>query len=100
MTAPFVIRLTKSAADDMDSLAPAIRKRIVADIRGLESDPYRPGPQTKKLTRFRPPLFRLRSGDFRVLFRIQERTILILRVIDRKNLERIIKRLNFRKEKG
>jgi mRNA-degrading endonuclease RelE of RelBE toxin-antitoxin system len=35
----------------------------------------------------------LRSGNFRILYHIQESSVTILRVIDRKLLDRAIKRL-------
>jgi len=41
--------------------------------------------------------WRIRSGDFRVLYRINDKTVIILRVIDRKDPERVIKKLNLSK---
>jgi len=35
----------------------------------------------------------MRSGDYRVLYRIKEDTITVIRVIDRKELKTIVKRL-------
>jgi mRNA-degrading endonuclease RelE of RelBE toxin-antitoxin system len=93
--ARFAVRLTKSAADDPDALPPETRKRIGSDLHGLETDPYPLGEKTKKLRGFHPALHRMRSGDFRIIYRLQDETIFILRILDRKNLKRIIKRLKF-----
>jgi len=52
------------------------------------------GSGIKKLKGFKPPLYRLRSGDYRVLYRLQSHNITIMRIINRKELEKIIKRAN------
>jgi mRNA-degrading endonuclease RelE of RelBE toxin-antitoxin system len=60
----------------------------------LSSRPQLSQSNLKKLKGFRPPLYRLRSGDYRVLYRVLGDTVTIMRVIDRKDLEKIIKRIN------
>lgn len=50
-------------------------------------------PRVKRLKGFRAPLYRLRSGDFRILYRIDGTTVTVLRLIDRKDLERTLRRL-------
>jgi mRNA interferase RelE/StbE len=92
--AKFEIQLTSSAVDDLDCILDISKKKIIASIRKLSADPFSPGPKLKKLKGFKPPIYRIRSGDFRVLYRVKDKTITILRVVDRKDLERIIKRLN------
>jgi len=60
----------------------------------LETDPLPKGNTEIKILRgFRPPLLRLRSGDFRIVYRILGKTIEILSVIPRKELERRLRRL-------
>lgn len=78
--------------EDLDSLPENHRRRILATIKKLISDPFTSDTNTKKLKGFRPPLYRVRSGDYRVLYRVQK-TITIMRVLDRKDLDRVIKRL-------
>jgi mRNA-degrading endonuclease RelE of RelBE toxin-antitoxin system len=90
----FEIQLTSSAVDDLDHIPEISRKKIIASIKKLASDPFSPSPNIKKLKGFKPPIYRIRSGDFRALYRVHDKTIIILRVMDRKGLERIIKRLN------
>jgi len=90
----FEIQLTSSTVDDLDCIPEIAKKKIIASIQRLSTDPFSPRPNIKKLKGFKPPIYRIRSGDFRVLYRLQDKTIIILRVIDRKDLERIIKRLN------
>jgi len=90
----FEIKLTSSAVVDLDRIPDISKKKIIASIRKLSADPFSSNLHIKKLKGFKPPIYRIRSGDFRALYRVQDKTIIILRVIDRKDLERIIKRLN------
>jgi len=88
------IQLTSSAVDDLDRISEIPKQRIIASIQKLSTDPFSHKPNIKKLKGFKPSVYRIRSGDFRVLYRVHEKTVIVLRVIDRKDLERIIKRLN------
>lgn len=90
----FTIQLARSAADDLEAISDKLRNQIVEAIKPLADNPLPTGSGIKKLKGFKPPLYRLRSGDYRVLYRIQSSTILIMRIIDRKELERTIKRLH------
>jgi len=91
---PFSVRLTDSAAEDLDKIPPEARKRLVDEIQRLRSDPFPSDSPSKKLKRFKSPVYRRREGDFRILYRIEAETIFILRVINRKDLERILRRLH------
>jgi mRNA interferase RelE/StbE len=93
----FDIQLTYSAIDDLESIPELLKKKIIASIKKLSSNPFPPSPNIKKLKGFKPPFYRIRSGDFRILYGVQDRTIIILRVIDRKDLERVIKKLSLSK---
>ncbi len=90
----FNVQMTRSAADDLQDIPDKFREQIITSIKLLSVNPLVSGTGIKKLKGFKPPLYRLRSGDYRVLYRITERIITIMRVIDRKELEKIIKRLN------
>jgi len=89
----FNVTLTEHAIGDLKDIPKELREQIHRDLRNLESTPFPSGTYIKRLKGFRPPVYRLRSGDFRVLYHIQENSVIILRVIDRKLLERAIKRL-------
>lgn len=89
----FDVQLTYSGADDLDSIPEDRRIKIIAFIKKLSYNPFATRANIKKLKGFKPPLHRIRSGDYRVLYRVQKKTITIMRVIDRKDLDRIIKRL-------
>ena len=90
----FQVLLTEHAIADLEEIPKENREHIQRDLKTLQTSPLPSGTQIKRLKGFRPPIYRLRSGDFRVLYRIREDKVTVLRVIDRKLLERVIKRLN------
>ena len=89
----FIVNLTEHAINDLIDIPKELRARIHQDIKTLESGPFPSGPHIKRLRGFRPPVYRLRSGDFRILYHLRQNTVMILRVIDRKLLERVLRRL-------
>ncbi len=88
----FDVTLTDHAITDLQGIPAEYQIQITRDLKTLESNPFPHATSIKRLRGFRPPLYRLRSGNFRILYRIQERTVIILRVIDRKMLDRILRR--------
>lgn len=91
--AKFLVQLTKPAAADLDKLPKKARDSALHGILTLEREPFPDGSSRKKLKGFHFPIYRLRVGDYRALYRIDQHTVTILRVIDRQDLERIIKTL-------
>ena len=89
----FQVNLSEHATDDLNDISKEVRGNIHQDLKTLKSAPFPSGTHVKRLRGFRPPVYRLRSGDFRVLYHIQGNTVTILRVIDRKLLERLLRRL-------
>jgi mRNA-degrading endonuclease RelE of RelBE toxin-antitoxin system len=88
----FQVVLTDHAVTDLRDTPAEYQDQINSDLNTLESNPFPHASNRKRLREFRPPLYRLRSGDFRVLYRIQEKTAIILRVLGRKMLDRILRR--------
>ena len=89
----FRVQLTRVAAKDLDALDTVVRAAVVADLAKLSESPIDRPPRVKRLKGFKQPLYRLRSGDHRVVYRIDERLVTILRVIDRKVLDRSLRGL-------
>jgi mRNA interferase RelE/StbE len=89
----FQVQLTEHAVDDLKNISEKLRNQIHHDIEALESAPFPAGARIKRLRGFRPPIYRLRSGDFRILYQIRENMVTILRVIERKLLDRVLKRI-------
>jgi mRNA-degrading endonuclease RelE of RelBE toxin-antitoxin system len=72
-------------------MAEAARSKVVGDLRTLEKKPLGSPPRIRRLRGFPFPLYRLRSGDYRVLYRIDAEVVTIMRVIDRKDLDRVLR---------
>jgi mRNA-degrading endonuclease RelE of RelBE toxin-antitoxin system len=69
--------------------------QIAKDIKSyLETSPLPFGKsRIKKLTSFIPLLHRLRSGNFRVYYRILSKEVIILAITHKKDSEKILKKL-------
>lgn len=89
----FHVVLTDHAITDLKSVSEDRRAQIHEDLVELKTDPFPIGTRIKRLRGFKVPIYRLRSGNFRVLYEIHAGTVTVLRIIDRKVLERVIKRL-------
>ncbi len=89
----FQVALTEHAIADLRDIPEELRNQVHQDLNSLEYAPFPSGKRIKRLRGFRPPVYRLRSGDLRVLYHIEGEIITVLRVIDRKLLERVIRRL-------
>ncbi len=85
--------LTAHAISDLKELPQDYRNQAHQDLKILPLNPFPHGTTIKHLKGLRPPVYRLRSGDYRVLCSIRRKEIIVLRVIDRKILERETKRL-------
>ena len=89
----FHVQLTEHAIEDLGNIPEKFREKIHQDVEILKSDPFPSGSRIKRLKNFRPPVYRLRSGDYRILYQIVGKLVTILRVIDRKLLTRALKRI-------
>jgi mRNA-degrading endonuclease RelE of RelBE toxin-antitoxin system len=92
------IVLAGPAERELRKLEPALALQLCRDIAAyLEDSPLPIGkPRIKKLAGFSPPLYRLRSGDFRAYYRIKQGEIVILGIRQRKNSDRFLKRIEER----
>jgi len=78
----FKVIWDKKAQDELDKLELNIARRIIIKVRELSEDPF--SKDIKKLTG--ESSFRLRVGDYRILFDIIRDTIIVLKVGHRKNI--------------
>lgn len=89
-----IVQLTRAAARDLDSLEDAIRRVVLRDIALLAEEPVGPAPRIKRLRGFGGALYRLRCGNHRVLYRIEPTILLVMRVVDRRDLDRVLRRFD------
>ena len=79
---PFKIVWDEKAYDSLNKLEPSISRRIFKKVGELSENPF--SKDIKRLKRGND--FRLRVGDYRVIFSIEQNTIQILKVGHRKNI--------------
>ena len=92
----FKILLSAAAKCNLKTLDPEQALQIAQDIQTyLEFNPIPLGkPRLKKLMGFEPPLYRFRSGDFRIYYRIEGDRVIVLAVRPKKDSERFLKRIH------
>ena len=79
---PFKIIWDEKAYDSLNKLEPIISRRILKKIEELSENPF-----SKDIKRLKGSNdFRLRVGDYRVIFFIEQNTIQILKIGHRKNI--------------
>jgi len=78
-----IVLIDDKAIKDLSKIHKAEVKKILSKIEELEKFPH--VPNLKKLTNFEPP-YRLRVGNYRVLFDIEDTTITIYKVRHRKEV--------------
>ena len=89
----FRVQLTRKAVADLDRLPTVDRDDVTDDLGTLAERPIGAPPRVKRLKGRGHPLYRLRSGDYRVLYRIDEAVVTVMRVINRRDLERTLRQL-------
>ena len=87
------VRLTASAQNDLDALPPSARSSIVSRLRGLEKEPIPLGKNLKRLRGPKRVVWRLRHGDYRILYRVEEEQVMVLKVVNRRDLARAAEQL-------
>ncbi|HUG15523.1 MAG TPA: type II toxin-antitoxin system RelE/ParE family toxin [Thermomicrobiales bacterium] len=71
---PYTIRLTPAAARQLRSLPPQTRVRVVARIDALAVDPRPPGCEKLQGSERH---HRVRSGDYRIIYRIDDAELIV-----------------------
>ncbi len=90
----YEVQILKGAQKELNALEPSVRLQLLTKMKVLETNPLPRGKNEIKILRgFRPPLLRLRSGDFRIVYRISGKMIEVLSVVPRKELERRLRQL-------
>jgi len=75
------VRIDDKAIKDLSKIHKALAQKILSKIEALEAFPQ--VPNLKRLTNFEPP-YRLRVGNYRVLFDVEGDTLTVYRVKHRK----------------
>ena len=85
----FQVFLAEKAQADLDALPTKIADQILSDCARLAEDPIPDGKRIKKLQGYKENLYRLRAGDYRVVFKRSRTRIDIARVLSKPDFQRI-----------
>ncbi|MBA5867437.1 MAG: type II toxin-antitoxin system RelE/ParE family toxin [Nitrospira sp. CR1.3] len=80
--------LSAKAQGDLDGFSDKITNQILADCARLAEDPIPDGKRIKKLQGFREPLYRLRAGDYRIVFKRSGARIDIVRILSKPDFQK------------
>ena len=75
---------------DLKALPRRDQEIILSDIESLPSGSGLPAPPKVRKLKGAPNLHRLRTGDYRTIFRLAPDGLFILRIVARKELERAL----------
>lgn len=85
----FSIEFAPPAARDVRRLDPYVRAKLLEAASVLTQAPYPSGgSRIKLLVGVEPPHFRLRVGDYRIVYRIEGRHVIVVRVAHRREAYR------------
>lgn len=91
----FNVIFSPSSQREIERLEADDAIQLARDIKTyLETSPLPFGKsRIKKMTGYNPPLYRLRSGDFRAYYRIISEDVVVLAITHKKDSEKILKKL-------
>lgn len=84
----YEVFLSEKAQRDLDSFPNRIRNQILADCTRLGKDPVPDGKRIKKLQGYKVNIYRLRAGDYRVVFTRSGIRIDIVRILSKPDFQR------------
>ena len=80
--------LSEKAQRDLDAFPDKIANQILADCARLADNAIPDGKRIKKLQGFKETLYRLRAGDYRVVFKRSGTRIDIVRVLSKPDFQK------------
>jgi len=84
----FQVFLSEKAQRDLDRFSDKITNQILADCARLAGNPIPDGKRIKKLQGFKDTLYRLRAGDYRVVFKRSGTRIDIVRILSKPDFQK------------
>ena len=84
----FQVFLSEKVQGDLDVFPDKIAHQILADCARLANDAIPDGKRIKKLQGYKDNLYRLRAGDYRVVFKRSGTRIDIVRVLSKPDFQK------------
>jgi len=87
----YTILVSKTFQKQFHSLENNVQERIISALKTLEDDPFhsRSGTDMKKLSHTEPTKYRLRVGNYRIIYTVEEKTIKVIEVFKREREYRL-----------
>jgi mRNA interferase RelE/StbE len=84
---PYAVEFTRSAWREFEALERAMQRRIATRIDELAKHPF---PPTSKKLKGEPDLYRIRVGDYRIIYRVEGSrvTIVVVKIGHRRDVYR------------
>ena len=93
----FKVEYDKKAVKDLKRLSIDLQKQIIQETIELESYPFHFKKKIKRIQGIKFPCYRLKidtaSNSFRVFYGIENNIIFMLRIISKKDVDKILKNL-------
>lgn len=89
-TPSYRIKFSNTAFRDLKSLDKKLRERILSGLILISGSPLDFKKDIKKLKGLGRSFYRLRVGEFRIIYFLSDAELIVLRIIDRKDLTKII----------
>lgn len=87
------VSIDKAAEKDIDRLPKKIREMVLEELEKLAEDPRK--PRAEPLEGKLKPYWKTRVGDYRIAYEIRDDRVIVyvVRVLDRKEIYRILSRM-------
>ncbi len=84
----YQVFLSEKAQRDLDALSDKFTNQILSDCARLADNAIPDGKRIKKLRGFKEVLYRLRAGDYRIVFQRSGTRINIVRVLSKPDFKK------------
>jgi len=88
--AKYKLKFTSISLKDIKIFDNTTQTRIIDELNELRKSPYNIKKDIKKLKGINKKIYRLRLGELRIIYFLADAELVVLRIIDRKDLMKII----------
>jgi mRNA interferase RelE/StbE len=90
----FRLVLSPRAVKDLDRFSDAVCTKIISAMKVLEDNPFPRGKLVKKIRGTESAYYRLRVDKHRVFYMLEATTVVVLRILSKKDAAKFIHTLN------
>ena len=90
----FQIVLSPPAIKDLDGFSDGVCGKISRSLEALRDNPFPRGKAIKKIKGTNSDYYRLRVDKYRAFYMIEGNRAIVLRILNKKDVERFIRNLN------